>query len=287
MDEELDKPRDVETDLVEITSRLGEPDSTHRTNTASVVWRFVLGVLIVIAAAVLHYLIWSETVPWPRARHWKLWALLLAGMFVGPGVGAYLIWFAVRGLKMWVLSYPTGLFVWHRGRVLAFPWDEIQAIQIAGLPQKAVVIRDTDAVHYDLSRSGRRVFGTTITLTRADGEQVVLPSTLGEFAELGRRVQDETYRRLFPPLWADFEAGRPLMFGPVVCSIAGVTIGKDTLPWTEVATLERVQEKLEIRRVGKKKKSWSRVDLNDLVNPHVLMGIAAAARPSKVEEPDA
>ena len=120
MDEDYDaQPRDVETDLVEITTRLGEPDSTHRTNTASVVWRFVLGVVIVVAAAVLHYLMWTETVPWPRAQFWKGWVILLAAMFVGPGVGLYLIYFAVRGLKLWVLTYPTGLFVWHRGRVAA------------------------------------------------------------------------------------------------------------------------------------------------------------------------
>lgn len=283
MDEELDKPRDEETDLVEITSRLGEPDSAHRTSTGSVVWRFVLGVVIVIAAAVLHYLMWTETVPWPRARHWKLWILLLAGMFVGPGVGLYLIGFAVRGLKMWVLTYPTGLFVWHRGRVTAFPWDEVQAVQIAGLPDKAVIQREADAVHYDLSRSGRRVFGTTMTLTRADGEQVVLPSTLGDYAGLGRRVQEETYRRLFPALWADFEAGRAVAFGPVTCSVAGVTVGKNTLAWAEVDSLERASDKLEVKKAGKKKKAWAKVDLNDLVNPHILMGLAAAARPVRTE----
>src|SRR3954452_3545611 len=122
MDEEFDKPRDVESDLVEITSRLGEPDSTHRTHAGSGAWRFALGVLIVLAAAVLHYLMWSGIVPWPRggrAHGIKLWVVLLAAMFIGPGVGLYLIGFAVRGLKMWVLAYPTGLFVWHRGRVLA------------------------------------------------------------------------------------------------------------------------------------------------------------------------
>jgi hypothetical protein len=282
MDEDYDRPRDVETDLAEITSRLGEPDSTHRTSTGSVVWRFALGVLIVVAAAILHYLMWTETVPWPRARHWKLWALLLAAMFVGPGVGLYLISFAVRGLKMWVLAYPTGLFVWHRGRVLAFPWDEVRAVQISGLPEKAVLNRpadDSDAFWYDLTRSGHRVFGTTLTLTRADGEQVALPSTLGDFAALGRRVQEETYRRLFPVAWADFQAGQPVAFGPVVCSVAGVTVGKETLPWPEVDSLERAQDKLEVKKVGKKK-AWAKADLSALVNPHVLMGVAAAARPS-------
>jgi hypothetical protein len=289
MDDEFDKSRDVETDLVEITSRLGEPDSVHRTSAAGVAWRFVLGVVIVIGAATLHYLMWTETVPWPRARHWKLWVLLLIAMFVGPGVGLYLIGFAVRGLKMWVLSYPTGLFVWHRGRVLAFPWDEVRAVQITGLPDKAALNRPdgeaTDAYWYDLTRSGRRVFGTTITLTRADGEQVGLPSTLGDFAGLGRRVQEETYRRLFPTAWDDVRAGQLAAFGPVSCGPGGLTIGKETLPWDQVGGLVRAQDKLEVRRVGKKK-AWNKVDVSDLINPHVLMGLADAARPATAE-PDA
>ena len=285
MDEDFDKPRDVETDLVEITSRLGEPDSTHRTSPGSVAWRFALGVLIVVAAAVLHFLMWTHQVPWPRggrANGIKLWIILLAAMFVGPGIGLYLIVFAVRGLKMWVLTYPTGLFVWHRGRVVAVPWDEIRAVQIAGHPDGSRLNEPAgedgaDAYWYDLSRSGRRVFGTTLTLTRADGEQVGLPSTLGDFPGLSRRVQEETYRRLFPAAWADFEAGRPVEFGPVVCSRAGVTIAKDTVPWAEVAGLERAQDKLELRRVGKKK-AWVKCDVSDVVNLHVLMGVVTAAR---------
>ena len=43
MTDEHDQPRSEETDLVEITSRLGEPEAVHRTNQGSVVWRFVLG----------------------------------------------------------------------------------------------------------------------------------------------------------------------------------------------------------------------------------------------------
>jgi hypothetical protein len=277
MDEDYTRPRDVDTDLVEITTRLGEPDSTHRTHTASVIWRFLLGVLIVVAAATLHYLMWSGNIPWPNARHWKVWIILLGGMFAAPGVGFYLITFAVRGLKLWVLTYPTGLFIWHRGRVVAVPWDEIQAVQFGGLPDKAMIHRDPDAVWYDLSRAGRRVFGTTITLTRTDGEQVGLPSTLADFADLGRRVQEETYRRLFPAAWEEFKAFRAVSFGPVTCSTGGLTVGKDTLPWTEVAALERVQDKLEVKKVGKKK-AWAKADFNELVNPHVLMGLAAAAR---------
>ncbi|HKB02736.1 MAG TPA: DUF6585 family protein [Gemmataceae bacterium] len=283
MDEEYEKPRDPDMDLAEITSRLGEPDATYRTNVSSVVWRFVLGVLIVIGAAALHYLMWSNQIPWPRAHHWKLWVILLFGMFVGPGVGLYLITFAVRGLKLWVLTYPTGLFIWHRGKVIAFPWDDIRAIQFSGLPEKGILNRPPGpdgrpaSVWYDLEKSRRRVFGTTIHLTRADGEQVGLPSTLDGFPELGRRVQEETYRRLFPVHWAELEDGQTLEFGPITCDAGGITVGKDRLPWDEVDVLERASDKLEIKKVGKKK-VWAKCDLSDLVNPHVLMGMAAAAR---------
>jgi hypothetical protein len=283
MDDEYARPRDVETDLAEITSRLGEPDAMHRTNPRSVAWRFVLGVLIVLAAATLHYLMWSGAVKWPKGV--KLWMLLLAAMFVGPGVGLYLITFAVRGLKLWVLAYPTGLFVWHRGRVVSFPWDEIAVLQIAGLPDKAVLNRPRgpdgmpEAVWYDLGRSGRRLFGTTLTLTRSDMEQVTLPSTLDDFPDLGARVQRESYKRLFPKLWGEFRDGNPVPFGPLQCDQEGIAVGKKELTWAKVDALERVADKLEIKQKGKKK-AWAKCELNEIVNLHILMGLSAVMRPS-------
>jgi hypothetical protein len=284
MDEEYGKPRDVDTDLVEITSRLGEPDATWRTNVVSVAWRLTLGVLIVIVGAGLHYVMWTGQLPWP-GKHIKLWIVLLAAMFVGPCVGIYLITFAVRGLKLWVLAYPAGLFVWHRGKVLAFPWDEIRAVQIQGLPEKAVLSRDLDTVWYDLQRSRRRVFGTTLTLTRADGEQVSLLSTLNGFPDLGRRVQEETYRRLFQSMRDDLQSGGTLEFGPVTCDGLGITIRKQILPWPEVADMVRASDKFEVKRVGKKKKkAWAKCDFHEVINPHVLMGIFQMLRP---EQPQA
>ncbi len=276
MGEEYGNSRDVDADLVEITSRLGEPDASYRTNPTSVAWRFTLGVLIVIAAAGLHYVMWSGLVPWP-GRHIKLWFILLAAMFVGPGVGLYLINFAIRGRNLCVLAYPTGLFIWHRGRVVAFPWDEIRAIQIHGLPVKAILNRDPGSVWFDLQRSRRRVFGTTLTLTRTDGEQASLPSTLDDFPDLGRLVQSETYRRLFPTMWTDLRGGRAIEFGPIDCNHLGIANQKQILPWPEVADLSRTGDKLEVKRVGKKK-PWTKFDFHDVHNPHVLMGIAHAAR---------
>ena len=43
------------------------------------------------------------------------------------------------------------------------------------------------------------------------------------------------------------QAGQPVVFGPLTCSLAGVTVGKETLPWPEVDALERAQDKLEMK----------------------------------------
>ena len=282
MDEEYAKPRDVHSDLVEITSRLGDPDAMHRTNPGSVAWRLILGILILLVFATVHYFYWTDNVPWPQgAQPWMRWVLLAGIMFVGPSVGIYLISFAVRGLKLWVLLYPAGLFIWHRGRVVSFPWHEIVAIRTPacrtawnrttgsdGLPQTA---------WFDLSRSRRRISGTTIVLTRADGEQANLSSTLTEFAELGQRVQEETFRRLFPVKWEQLRDGAVVSFGQLVCDGLGIRYGKGHLFWTELKALERDGDKLEVKQKGRKK-AWAKCDLNGLINLHVLMGIASVLR---------
>jgi hypothetical protein len=94
---------------------------------------------------------------------------------------------------------------------------------------------------------------------------------------LGRRVQEETYRRLFPTAWGDLHIGRRLTFGAITCDEFAITIGKKSLPWAQVDSLERVADKLEIKQKGKKK-AFAKCELNEIVNLHVLMGIAAAIR---------
>jgi hypothetical protein len=276
MDEEYGKPRDVDTDLAEITSRLGEPLATYRTNTRKVAWRFTLGVILLIIAAAAHYVFWSGEVPWPRQAHaWKFILIVLIG---SPAAGSYLVYFAVRGMKLWVLEYPTGLFVWHRGRVLAFPWDEVRTIQFRGLPVKSATNRTDDTVWFDLERSGRRLFGTTLWLTRADGEQVAISSTLDGFPDLGRNTQEETYRRLFPEQLAAVRDGQTIAFGPIKCDENRITVGKHSLPWKEFGEIIRAGDKLEIKRAGKKKKRFSVCALHLVTNPHVLIGVTDAAQ---------
>lgn len=276
MDEEYGKPRDVDSDLAEITSRLGEPLATYRTNMRRVAWRLTLGIVLLIIAAAAHYVVWSGEVRLPRHAHaWKFIIILLVG---SPAAGSYLVYFAVRGMKLWVLEYPSGLFVWHRGRVLAFPWDEIRAIQFRGLSAKSTIKRTDDTVWFDLERGGGRVFGTTLWLTRTDGEQVAMTSTLDGFPDLCQHIQEETYRRLFPEQLAALRDGQSITFGAIKCDEMGITVGRHSLPWKDFGEIVRHGDKLEIKRAGKKKKRFSVCALQLVVNPHVLLGIVDASR---------
>lgn len=273
--------RDIGTDLAEITARLGEPDSTHQTSQSRVIWRFVVGVLLVVGSAAFHYLFWTKEIPWPAARHFKLWAIIVVGGLVGPGAGLALIGFAVKSMKMWVLTYPAGLFVWHRGQVSAYPWDDIVAVQFGGLPPKAafIVMRLSDdppeLAWYDLERTSGRLFGSNLTLERADGEEVTLPSVLEEFPALGERIQKETFTRLFPALRAGLRAGATVDVGPVTFSPAGLTVDKKDLPWPDVDRIDRAGEEIHIFQKGKKR-PWKKVPVVAAKNLHVLMGLAHA-----------
>jgi hypothetical protein len=275
MGEEYGTPRDVDTDLAEITSRLGEPLATYRTNARRTAWRLTVGVLLLIVGAASHYAVWSGEVPLPRHAH--LWKIIALGLIGAPTAGSYLIYFAVRGLKLWVLEYPTGLFIWHRGRVLGFPWDEMQVVQFRGLSIKSVLNRTDDTVWFGLDRSERRLFGTTLKLTRVDGEQVSIPSTLDDFPNLGRHIQEETYRRLFPEHLAALRNGQTVAFGPITCNQDGITVGRQSLSWRQVGDVVREADRIQIRRVGKKK-PWSAPSVNTVANPHVLIGIVDASR---------
>lgn len=271
---------DIEADLAAIQDRLGEPEALYRTNPSSVAFRFILGVVIVLGVATLHYLVWTGNVPWPAWRHFKLIVLMLLGMFIAPGVGLYLIGFAVRGRRMWVLQYPTGLFVWHRGEVVAMPWDEIIAIGLRGLPEKGKIERSAGPdgqvgeTWFELARSGKRLFGTRIELLRRDGAMAEVSSILVNFADLGTTIQRETFRRLLPVALAEAATEEGVDFGDFSCTTRGIRWGKHALDWGQVTDVVKVADKIEVRKTGSKK-PWAKFDPDTLMNLHVFMGLAS------------
>ena len=292
MDKDVtEQTRNLATALEEITARLGEPLALHQTQRSGVIIRFLLGVFIVLAVAGLHYLVWSGEIPLGKIRNVKAWLLMIVAGLIGPGTGLYLITFAVRGMNMTVLAYPSGLFIWQRGRVVAFPWSEVDSVQLTGVPKK-VKLEQGNATNgkpvwfFDLSASRWRLFGSTLIIRRADGETLALHSTLRDFADLARLIQTETYGQLRQQARGNGQEPSQSDESDIDCGICtfneqGILKDAKLLSWRDYARYELNGTELAIYSV-QSKKAWLKTGLDQLSNPHVLLGILQEYAP-KVE----
>lgn len=282
MDDSPDtSPRDLGSDLEEITRHLGEPEAIYQTNRTRAWWRLTLGSLLVIISLVCHVLFWTGMIPWPAAGQINLWShLIMVGIAVPMG-GMALVSFALGSLRMWVLVYPTGLFVWHRGAVVAFPWEEIDRLYFQGLPAGATFRQRADTqgmpseAWYDLSKGGGQLMGTTLSVVRRDGVVVKITSVLTGFAELGERIQRETMRQLFPDARARLRQGELLDFNEFKLSRHGLLSGGKFLRTREIDRIDRSKADLRVFSKGKKK-PFTTIELLALPNPHLFMAMVEA-----------
>lgn len=270
--------REIGSDLIEIKSRLGEPLSIHQTNRARAYWRLFLGGALILASLIFHLLFWSRIIPWPGFGQVHLWSHLLTIGLAAPLGGFALVTFALKSLRMCILVYPNGLFVWHQGSVLAFLWDEIDRIHFSRLPaeaeyQKPSFTRDSESAgYYELSRTGGKLIGTTITVIRQDGVQVAVTSVLLGFKELGERIQIETFRLKFQDEFQALLSGQTLTASQFSLDASTLSTGTHHLKKWEFDRIDRDKEHLKFFRKGKKR-PWEQVPTEEIGNPHVFMAI--------------
>jgi hypothetical protein len=274
---------DIQTDLETIIRQLGEPLATHEIRGSSVAWRVTLGTIIVLASIVFHIAFWTEWIPWPKgAKAIKIWIFVIVGGIGIPAYGVYLVNFALKSAKQWVLVYGTGLFVWHKGEVIALPWDELAGMIIEGLPEKSTFDQVDDAngipesAAYDLSKSAGRLTATVLKLVRLDGSVVDVPSLLTGFADLSRTIQVEVFRRIFPVHRVLFQNLEPVEYGPVIVNLLGITTDKGVLLWPDFEGVLRKQGNLEFRKKGKWG-AWAKVETNLIPNIHILTALCKSA----------
>ena len=219
-------------------------------------------------------------VGWPGS-FWKL-CVLSGGMFIARQRASTSLLRRSRHEACGCSRTRPGCSFGIADEFSAFPWDEIRAVQISGLPDKAILNRPpgrTAAEPFGTTwiSSRRHVFGTTITLTRADGEQIVAPLDARRLPGPGSARPGRDLPPALPGQVGGVSGSSHAGVWAASLRSGGINVGKKRLPWAEVDALVRVSDKLEVRQV-EKKRVWAKCDLNEIVNLHVLMGIAAAAR---------
>jgi hypothetical protein len=97
--------------------------------------------------------------------------------------------------------------------------------------------------------------GTThvYTLFNRQNEKLILNDIYKKVDELAEAVGQNIFPRLYERAAQEYNEGKPLTFGPVTTSKAGIQVGKKVYPWTEVKEVSIQQGTL---KVSKKEGGW-------------------------------
>ncbi|MBA4065075.1 MAG: hypothetical protein C0501_15440 [Isosphaera sp.] len=258
-------------------TELGDPDALFRVSPGRLLAKLAVGLLLVLGGLVANYLWWVHPRGPGTFGHVELFLLIVV-----PLSGAALLFHMYRERGLYVLLYPTGLLRLRRGEVDSLPWAEVDH----------VLVKVQRAAGADLDREPDgspagcwlppevptfQLWNGGLTVVREDGVSVHLGPALTDFALLAEEVQRRTFAHLWPPVWARFQDGFPVMFGELEASRAGLRHGGKFLPWGEVKELTVAQGKLSVKQGGKWL-PWVLVDVSAVPNPHVLFALAAEAQ---------
>ncbi len=152
-----------------------------------------------------------------------------------------------------VQAYRDGLVFWHGSQSDAIPWNAVTSFY-----QRIIQTR-----YYGIpvARSYR------YTLLRADGKRFVFRQYKNA-RQLGDIIRQETTARQLPQAQAAFQAGQTLTFGKLSLSQAGLSNGRETLPWSAVSGVRVVNGAILINRQGKGL-AWARQPVS--ITPNFLV----------------
>ncbi len=203
-------------------------------------------------------------------------------MLFGPIIsGVGLIYAGLRDRGLWILVYPMGLLRWQRGEVITFPWDEVTDLVFYRVVEcdnpKREVGADGELISawLPIAKMGSRTLGAHVVLRRNDGVEAILPSSLFDFRRLCRIAQVNTFRALWPNVWAQFLDGRQVEFGSLSLSVDGIHFDKVFLGWHDLEDA-LVQIGKLIVRSRRQHRPWASLPLQGVSNPHVLAALLIA-----------
>lgn len=162
-------------------------------------------------------------------------ALPLSGSSSGDpsGLASYLIagaiWIAGAMYCFWTLFrwrgahaelFERGFSITRAGKTVTGRWDDV-----ASVTQKIGFIRTY----------GIPVWTSYLyTITMTNGETARVTNVFGQVRKLGETIQRASANALLPRAIAAYQSGATLPFGKISLSQAGISNGRETVPWNMV-----------------------------------------------------
>lgn len=191
-------------------------------------------------------------------RNWSLLGLMsLMGFFFG-GMGAWMVYSGFNQRDWRVFLFKDGLSHTKQGKTTVIHWNE------------AVAVWQNITKHY---RNGVYT-GTTYhyTLTATDNRKLTFNNDLTEIEKLGQAIQNEVFNALFPKYVASYNNGQTLQFGKLSISKAGISNGKEMIPWPEVKGVSLDRGIINVKKEGKWL-TWSSVTVGQTPNIFIFTSI--------------
>ncbi len=117
----------------------------------------------------------------------------------------------------------------------------------------------------------------SISVQRNDGAVFKFNNRLRHVGQLVQTIQTAVMQAHMPRAMAAFNAGSPVVFGPLVLSQQGLSNGREVLPWNEVQSVDIKQSQVIVKRVGKTF-SWANINVGQIPNLFVFMNMINYAR---------
>ena len=109
-------------------------------------------------------------------------------------------------------------------------------------------------------------------ITLATGQRALVNNAFAQAGKLGDAIQRMSANTLLPRAIASYHSGATLPFGRLSLSQAGISNGKETLPWSDVQGIALLNGRVNVYRKGKRL-AWTTTRISATPNLYVLTGL--------------
>lgn len=274
----------IDVDQLAASYYLGTPKALYKPSTISSMIGGFIVVLIGAAWTVIAYYITNSVISSASPSGFPpilgLIIPLFGLVFVLVGVGIIIKAFLDRNLRVYI--YESGLVFLKRNAKDVIRWDQIAFVWHKVKKTTTTNTTTNYSTGYTTTTRSTRIDHSYI-VQRVDGVKFVFDHTFSRLRELGKTIEQESARYLYPQAVAAYNAGQALVFGKMSVSFTGLSDGKKTLSWNELKSI-KVDENngaIAIRKQGKWL-NWSNISLSETPNIIVFEALVngiAGSRP--------
>lgn len=235
------------------TSALGALQSEHkraRKFTALAIAGIVLTLLIAVAVAALLLFATTSGKTGDAVAAYAMLGLCLA-------FAAFCAVVLLREKDARVRIFENGLSYARGANSQTFRWDEIELFW-------------TKLV--DNYVNGVRVRTAEYTLQKATGEKLRLFHSIENVEQIGGRIGEEVFRRIFPRNLQTINNGAAVPFGKFALTREGVQKDKDFIRWADVKSVQAKEGKIQIE--NQNGKNWTSVLYSNIPNALIFLRLA-------------